>query len=129
LERQHAIDHLGYQYQSRKPSEKKKKRMTKTKLAKLTAQLRAADRPAQLAPTAKCRLHRSTHSTKVGGHTEVSWRGPADVAVGELFFSYGGKYMDPETLPLPKHVRHHVRQWADSTSVFKQELYFNGGGR
>ncbi len=30
--------------------------------------------------------------------------------------------MEPETLPLPKYVRHHVRQWADSTSVFKQEV-------
>lgn len=34
--RQHAIDHPGYQYQPRKPSEKKK-RMTKNKLAKLAA--------------------------------------------------------------------------------------------
>ena len=37
MKRQHAIDHPGYQYQPRKPSEKKK-RMTKTKLAKLRAQ-------------------------------------------------------------------------------------------
>lgn len=35
--RQHAIDHPGYQYQPRKPSEKKK-RMTKNKRAKLDAQ-------------------------------------------------------------------------------------------
>lgn len=35
--RQHLIDHPGYQYQPRKPSEKKK-RMTKNKLAKLRAQ-------------------------------------------------------------------------------------------
>lgn len=34
-ERQHAIAHPGYRYQSRKPSEKK--RMTKSKLAKLAA--------------------------------------------------------------------------------------------
>nr|AHM94097.1 MAT1-2-1 [Cercospora beticola] len=34
--RQHAIDHPGYRYQPRKPSEKKK-RMTKSKLAKLAA--------------------------------------------------------------------------------------------
>ncbi|KAK3700397.1 hypothetical protein LTR37_016008 [Vermiconidia calcicola] len=42
--RQHAIDHPGYQYQPRKPSEKKK-RMTKTKLAKLRAQANAAIAP------------------------------------------------------------------------------------
>ncbi len=30
--------------------------------------------------------------------------------------------MEPETFPLPKYVRHHVRQWADATSVFKQPL-------
>jgi len=35
--RQHAIDHPGYRYQPRKPSEKKK-RMTKNKLAKLAAE-------------------------------------------------------------------------------------------
>ena len=42
--RQHAIDHPGYQYQPRKPSEKKK-RMTKTKVAKLKAQANAAMSP------------------------------------------------------------------------------------
>ncbi len=42
--RQHAIDHPGYQYQPRKPSEKKK-RMTKTKLAKLRAQANTAIAP------------------------------------------------------------------------------------
>ncbi|KAK5163339.1 uncharacterized protein LTR77_010712 [Saxophila tyrrhenica] len=42
--RQHAIDHPGYQYQPRKPSEKKK-RMTKTKLAKLRAQANDANAP------------------------------------------------------------------------------------
>ena len=45
--RQHAIDHLGYQYQPRKPSEKKK-RMTKTKLAKLKAQANVAIAPGPL---------------------------------------------------------------------------------
>lgn len=40
--RQHAIDHPGYKYQPRKPSEKKK-RMTKNKLAKLAAQSSSTD--------------------------------------------------------------------------------------
>lgn len=40
--RQHAIDHSGYQYQPRKPSEKKK-RMTKNKRAKLDARSSSAD--------------------------------------------------------------------------------------
>ncbi|EME39094.1 mating type locus 1-2 [Dothistroma septosporum NZE10] len=40
--RQHAIAHPGYQYQPRKPSEKKK-RMTKNKLAKLAAVSRSTD--------------------------------------------------------------------------------------
>ncbi|KXS97242.1 hypothetical protein AC578_25 [Pseudocercospora eumusae] len=40
--RQHAIDHPGYRYQPRKPSEKKK-RMTKNKLAKLAAKSSSTD--------------------------------------------------------------------------------------
>lgn len=40
--RQHAIDHPGYRYQPRKPSEKKK-RMTKNKLAKLAAESGSAN--------------------------------------------------------------------------------------
>lgn len=47
--RQHAIDHPGYQYQPRKPSEKKK-RMTKTKLAKLKAQAQSNITPHHMEP-------------------------------------------------------------------------------
>lgn len=45
VKRQHAIDHPGYQYQPRKPSEKKK-RMTRNKITKLSH--RAAGAPSSI---------------------------------------------------------------------------------
>lgn len=61
--RQHAIDHPGYQYQPRKPSEKKK-RMTKNKVAKLATSSNTVARNTQV-PRQQLPLSRSTFASRV----------------------------------------------------------------
>ncbi|KAF2160287.1 hypothetical protein M409DRAFT_29376 [Zasmidium cellare ATCC 36951] len=65
--RQHAIDHPGYKYQPRKPSEKKK-RMTKNKLAKLAAQSSSTDATTNATPLPAQQNGQTTVSTVMPPH-------------------------------------------------------------